>query len=546
MKHFKLLFLVQIFSPLFVFSQHNNEFYNNGSLVHIQAGAEVHVLGDVHSRLATGTLENNGLIVVQGNMYSDNLFQQRGTGTTRLRNNLVNVAETQFIQGSYAVRGGQAQIGVNDGSFYNLELSNSQGIVWLNGAGNIADVRSNVDFFGTGAPVVNRIITHNPSALPANGNGYTGVFGIMNTTASLTSMLDNTVTANGNSSAIDNGYVQGKLRRAVNPAGGTYGYVLGLQPAGAGASRGMQYIHLNFGANNYDVVEGYFQQGSTNVVAGTPIECSGNTVNYFGGADHGEWVFNDVTGGGAGTYEVRVWPQDHTMPTNSIWVITKDDQLVGTADDCGPSPVGLDRAGFNGFSEFGVAAVLSALPAELLQIWAVSNDDNIQTNWTVGSEINLSYYVLERSTNAVDFDSIATLVASGNSTVALDYQYSDFNVQRGIMYYYRYRSVDYNGTEEYSPIVNGKLAAEGDLVVELYPNPANDEINIYFESSIDRKIELTLYDAQGKLISKSPATIANGSNVIPMNLYSLTPGMYTIRLEDLENQQLIHKRFIKN
>ena len=111
-------------------------------------------------------------------MYSDNLFQQRGGGTTRLINDDVNSGEMQFISGSYAVRGGQAAIGVNDGSFYNLELSNDQGVVWLNGTGNVADVRNNVDFNGPGAATVNRIITHDPAAIPTNGSGYTAVFGV--------------------------------------------------------------------------------------------------------------------------------------------------------------------------------------------------------------------------------------------------------------------------------------------------------------------------------------------------------------------------------
>lgn len=69
-----------------------------------------------------------------------------------------------------------------------------------------------------------------------------------NPTAGLTSMADNTVNTNGNMSGIDNGYVQGRLRRAIASAGGIYGYVLGLDPAAAGAQRGMQYVHLDFGA----------------------------------------------------------------------------------------------------------------------------------------------------------------------------------------------------------------------------------------------------------------------------------------------------------
>ena len=105
MKPFKTLLVIFGLSSFSGYSQHNNELYNNGALIHIQAGAEVHVLGDVHMRGATATLENNGLLKSDGDLYGDNLFQQRGTGTTRLQNNLANVGQNQKISGSYAVRG---------------------------------------------------------------------------------------------------------------------------------------------------------------------------------------------------------------------------------------------------------------------------------------------------------------------------------------------------------------------------------------------------------------------------------------------------------
>ncbi|MDX2359152.1 MAG: hypothetical protein QNK23_00005, partial [Crocinitomicaceae bacterium] len=107
----RLLTIITIaLSACSVFAQHNNEFYNDGALVHVEAGAEVHVWGDVHMRQGTGILENDGLIKVQGNSYSDALFQQRGSGTYRIENSNVNTGERQFISGSYAVRGAQAQI----------------------------------------------------------------------------------------------------------------------------------------------------------------------------------------------------------------------------------------------------------------------------------------------------------------------------------------------------------------------------------------------------------------------------------------------------
>jgi len=136
MKFFCLSLL--LISYLQANAQHNNELYNDGALLHVQNGAEVHVWGDVH--MIGGSLDNNGFIKTQGNSYSDNIFQQRssgGTGIYRIENSDVNTTERQFIQGSYAVRGGQAQTTADDGAFEHLELGNSQGIVYL-----VADAKS--------------------------------------------------------------------------------------------------------------------------------------------------------------------------------------------------------------------------------------------------------------------------------------------------------------------------------------------------------------------------------------------------------------------
>jgi hypothetical protein len=225
MKPFKSTAIIAVFFSSICFGQHNNELYNNGALIHIQAGAEVHVLGDIHMRGATATLENNGLLKADGDLYGDNLFQQRGIGTTRLQNNLVNLGQNQKISGSFAVRGtGSSNLGVNDGSFYNLELGNGNGVVWLETnaiAGStiyVGDVRGSINFNYAG--VSNRIITHSPLAIPTNGSGYSAVFGLMNSTPGLGTLVNNTVTLNGNSSPIDAGYIQGKFRRRIDPAGG--------------------------------------------------------------------------------------------------------------------------------------------------------------------------------------------------------------------------------------------------------------------------------------------------------------------------------------
>lgn len=551
----RLALFIVVIAPYLSLSQHNNEFYNDGALVHVQAGAEVHVWGDVHMLQSTGDFQNNGLVKMEGNAYSDNLFQQSGTGTFRVENDDVNVGERQFISGSYAVRGGQAQIGVDDGSFYNLELANDQGIVYLVGTGNIADVRNQVDF--DAGTATNRIITHNVGLTgaitnPANGSNYTGVFGLMNPSAGEANLLSNTVGVNGNMSGVDNAYVQGKFRRAIAPAGGNYGFVLGVEPAGAGAQRGMQYARIDFAANTYDVVTSYFQSGSSNA-SPVALECSGNTINYFGGADHGEWMMQDIAGSGTGAYSFNVWPQDDNFISSSPWMITKDNSFQGTADDCGPSPVGLSRAGFNGFnspSEFDVAAPISPLPVELIKIWAEPKSNYIEVNWDVATEHNVDYYALERGVDGVNFQYITSIPAQGNSNTELNYSYDDYQVTRNRDYYYRYKGFDIDGSSYYSPIVTARLNGLQDQFtggsVNIFPNPASSDVNLSFLLDKPTSMNFKFYDAIGKLVYESDLDLDKGNTVVPIDASEWTMGMYTVRINDTQTDEVIWKKIMKN
>ena len=530
-----------------LFSQHNNEFYNNGAEVTVQTGAEVYVMGDFHNYQTSGLLRNNGFIEIQGHALSDNLFQQRGTGTARMINNDVNAGQTQYISGSYAVRGGQASIGVNDGSFYNLELGNDQGIVWLNGTGTIADVRNSVNFNGPASPVVNRIITHDPTAIPANGNGYSATFGVMNPSAGLGGLVNNTVSSNGNMSGTDNGYIQGNFRRAISPGGGTYNYLLGLEPAGAGAQRGIQYMNLIIGANNYDVISGYFQFGLSNAFP-VSVECSGFIIDYFGGVDHGQWVMSDIDAIGAGPFEVRVWPQDDNFPAQSVWTVTKDNSLQGTANDCGPTPVGLDRAGFSGMGQFGVAAaIVNLLPAELINIWATPEVDNIEVGWLVGSEFNLDYYELQRSENGIDFEPIATIDAVGTTQSEHTYTYNDYNVGRNKIYYYRYQSFDHDFSTEFSPVVSSQLSGSDDFTesILLYPNPTTGGLYVELTLELNSEIELIVFNSTGQQVVLRQLQGSDGNNVFVLDAQEWASGVYIVQLTEVRTGEVVREKVIK-
>lgn len=528
------------------FGQHNYELNNRGALLRVDANADLYIWGDFHNSGSGATLNHDGFIEVQGHMISDNQVQQRGQGTVRLENNDVNVTDQQFIQGSYAVRGGTGQIGVDDGSFYNLELANTQGIVYLLGGGNVADVRNQVDFQPAGAsgtPPLNRIITHDATAIPANGSGYASVFGMMNSTPGLGNFLNNTVTLNGNNSGVDAGYVQGNLRRAIAGTGGTYEYVVGLEPAGAAASRGVQYILLDFQGNNYDVVNSYFEQGSANTIGGTPGEC-GYQINYFAGIDHGEWMFTDINSTGSGNYEARIWPQDGTWPAATVWFVTKDNAIQGTPNDCGPTPTGLDRSAFNGFvgpSEFSFASGSTILDENDLLLSARPRDDRyIAISWTNTEERNIDTYALQRSLDDLNFVTITDRAASGNAGQQQQYLHDDFDVVPGQDYFYRVRLRDNAGAEFFSNSVLARLGLNGAFDdLQIFPNPVDaDGLTIRVTASEDRSFDLSVYDAIGKRVHTGAYEAGIGVSEYTVATSEWSAGTYFLHLHT-EGQSII-------
>ncbi|MGH1337439.1 MAG: T9SS type A sorting domain-containing protein [Aureispira sp.] len=541
-----------------LFAQHNNEFFNDGALVTIQPGAEVHVWGDVHMQGATGTLNNNGLLKVQGNMSSDNNFQQRGTGTTLLENSDVNTNERQFISGSYAVRGGVAQIGVNDGSFYNLEINNSQRAVYLtntNGV-NVADVRNTINFDprNLGPTQATNLVTDDigltgAPTYPANGSAYRAVFGMMNDAPGLGNYVNDTWHQSGgdNLSLQDNGYIIGKHRRAINPAGGVYGYIIGLAPDAAvannGNQQGFQYIHFDFRANSYEVLTGHFEAGSPNNSQGAAIECSGYTMDQFWGGRHGEWEFDDinnVTGGG--TYEVRVWPQDPVTPWfGTVWTVSKDDVFVypnfPLHNNCGPTPTALDRLGFEDFSAFGIVSGSIFLDVEIVDLTATPiNNNYINVNWTTNKEIDVDYFIIERSTDNANFVPLTTHDAVGNSQIAQRYAIDDRAVLPNINYYYRIQTVNMDGTSNYTNSVVTSLSKDGNVqTVNLFPNPLHTgAATIEVTSELDKDASIIVYDAIGQRIMVREIAIQRGLNTYQIDAQAWPSGLYYIHLNSAD------------
>jgi hypothetical protein len=101
------------------------------------------------------------------------------------------------------------------------------------------------------------------------------------------------------------------------------------------------------------------------------------------------------------------------------------------------------------------------LPIELLSFTPSIKPDRVELNWTTGSEINNDYFTLERSRDLYGWEVLGFVEGAGNSSVPLDYGFTDFRPLDGLGYY-RLKQTDFDGKFKYY----GPIAAHYDLGLE--------------------------------------------------------------------------------
>lgn len=183
-----------------------------------------------------------------------------------------------------------------------------------------------------------------------------------------------------------------------------------------------------------------------------------------------------------------------------------------------------------------------SLPVELLAFDAQAVDHRkVALTWTTINEINNDYFEIERSQDGTTFSTIAWADGAGNSNVTLHYNDFDLEPYNGISYY-RLKQTDFDGTYTYSDI---RTVIFDDLsFVNLYPNPANEELQFTVLVSEDADLHVNIVDVTGRIIMQEKHFIEAGESTITLNTTNLASGMYTIRVNTNDENHL-SKEFIR-
>ncbi len=187
------------------------------------------------------------------------------------------------------------------------------------------------------------------------------------------------------------------------------------------------------------------------------------------------------------------------------------------------------------------------LPIGLLSFYGVANcKDNINDlYWTTANEINNYYFTIERSTNGTTWEVIAKINGVGNSFVTQSYHYADNYALEQSMYY-RLKQTDFSGESKYvgDIIVVTKECSSVFQDFNLFPNPADNTLNIQYYSKKIEVVDIKLHDAVGNVIMETSENVADGINTFSYDISNIAQGVYLLSVETRYNT--ISKKFIKH
>lgn len=178
-----------------------------------------------------------------------------------------------------------------------------------------------------------------------------------------------------------------------------------------------------------------------------------------------------------------------------------------------------------------LAPQAGVVPITLTALTAVYNNGVTNLSWGTEQESNTGYFVIEHSTDGVNYSPLGTVAAAGFSNSTVAYKFIDNKTKAG-QNFYRLKAIDKDGSYLYSNIANVTVKIKGLFVTGVYPSPFSDKINISVSSESSSTASVSLFDYTGKQIATQNAAISKGITLLSLdNLGGLSSGIYMVRVK---------------
>jgi hypothetical protein len=561
---------------------------NAGGTLYLQAGANLHVCGDFINNgtlLAqlgsTVTFEGSGAQTIAGALTGANAFASVVINKTNptlvtIQNN-IDCKEhftTSNATSIFSINGKYMKVG---GHFTNHSsptfIGTGGSTVEFNGTGNQNYTNTN------GQDTLNNVKMDKPSGKLYLNSSFSNL--IIDSVLTLsrgiivTSLAQEVNLRWQNVGAVTsystNSYINGKLRRKIinfllNPTGLDFPLGDSLVPNIA-SGNGYNLANIKFSSSTTipDLV-GWFLPWPGAVPNG-PLsnECVYATYDILPILNNGYWTFQKTSAFFGGAYEVSLYNTGFNNNIGSAgWTVAKagiaDAPLVPASwtliGQCYiPSTVAMTRrvtlntpatAGTSFNHLYATVQSTQPLPIELLYFNAEPVGEKVICRWETSSEINNDYFEVERSDNGKSFEVIGKVsgFGAGISSESRTYSITDAD-QCNTTRYYRLKQVDIDGRDSYSETVAVNCKSAGEI--DLYPNPANTDINYQFHYTENTVLTVNILDVYGRVVYNENVNVQKGMNSLSCKIDELASGAYYISISNPVNSTVkLQKQFFKN
>ena len=199
-----------------------------------------------------------------------------------------------------------------------------------------------------------------------------------------------------------------------------------------------------------------------------------------------------------------------------------------------------------GFSGFYLHTTLfnTPLPIAINYFTGRKQGSDHLLNWKVTCNSSpRATMILQRSADSRNFNDLYSITADA-LRCNQPFDYTDAGPLKG-MNYYRLKIMDADGHVTYSSIVALLNAANGFDIISIAPNPVvNDHFNLNVASAVSGKMELDIFDMQGRLVNRQSISLIAGFSNIPVYVSNLAVGTYNVRA-GMAGEQSKVLRFVK-
>jgi len=183
--------------------------------------------------------------------------------------------------------------------------------------------------------------------------------------------------------------------------------------------------------------------------------------------------------------------------------------------------------------------VCSTLPINFKAFYGQQIESVNKLTWETSLEDNIKEFIIERSTDAVNFIEIGRALPNNQPS---KYDFNDISYKSNIINYYKVTAIEKNNSRKSTSTLPIGGVYEDINVSEIYPNPVKDNFTLSFNSKLNTQTNIIIKNMYGSTVKTSHHDINVGNTRIMISCPELIAGVYIVEVFDTANNKIISQQ----